>query len=289
MIPPLQLDGGDSLIHFLHANGYPPETYHSFLAHFTPRYGVLAPYLRPMWPGSNPQGVRNWIIFRDDLLRMLHEPERLHVDPQRLDKRNGLIGMGHSIGATVTLMAALKAPAWFRCVVLIEPVLFPPWMGAVFRGLRRLGLLEAVHPLIRRTLNRKRVFDTAEDMYNNYRRKSVFHKLSDEVLGDYVRGLSRSRSDGKIELAYPPEWEARIYETGGTADPIVWRSLPDLDVPVLLIRGEETDTLRMGAVRRMTRLLPNVDVINMPRVGHLVPLEAPRDVASHVRAFLEEI
>ena len=287
MIPPQQLDGGDPLIHFLHANGYPPETYQSFLTYFTPRHGVIAPYLRPMWPDSTPQSVQDWTVFRDDMLRMLQEPERLQVDPRRLDESKGLIGMGHSIGATVTLMAALKNPSWFRCLVLIEPVLFPPWLGTVFRGLRRLGLLEALHPLIKRTLNRKRVFETTEDMYSNYRRKTVFRKLSDEVLRDYVRGLSRARPDGKIELAYPPAWEARIYETGGKADPIVWRSLPALEVPVLLIRGEETDTLRMGAARKMIRLLPHVQFVNMSGVGHLAPLEAPRAVFTRIQSFLE--
>ncbi len=286
MIPPLQLDGGDPLIHFLHANGYPPETYQSFLSLFTPRHGVVAPYLRPMWPGSNPEGVRDWTIFRDDMLRMLQDPERLDVESGRLNGRRGLIGMGHSIGATVTLMAALKAPEWFRCLVLIEPVLFPPWLGAVFRGLRRLGLLEAVHPLIRRTLNRKRVFDSVDDMYNNYRSKVVFRKLSDEVLRDYVRGLCRTRPDGMVELTYEPEWEARIYKTGGVADPIVWRSMENLHVPVLLIRGEETDTLRMGAVRLMSRRLPHLQVVNMAGVGHLVPLEAPRRAFEHMRSFV---
>ena len=36
-----------------------------------------------------------------------------------------MIGMGHSIGAIVTLRAALREPTLFRALVLIDPVLLP--------------------------------------------------------------------------------------------------------------------------------------------------------------------
>ena len=37
-----------------------------------------------------------------------------------------VIGVGHSIGAIVTLRAALRDPGKFRALVLIDPVLFVP-------------------------------------------------------------------------------------------------------------------------------------------------------------------
>lgn len=279
-IPPIEFGGQGPLIHFLHANGYPPETYRQFLSLFTSRYRVMASYLRPLWPGSDPKEIEDWIPFREDLLNVI---KRLPSDDKVV------IAMGHSIGATVSLMAALKDPDRFWALVLIEPVLFPPWINLSFRLLNLVGLLKRVHPLIQRTLRRQRVFENEQIMFENYREKRVFGRISDQVLQDYVQGLARPRPDGKVELAYPPAWEAKIYQTGGLHDHRIWRTLNRCELPVLLVRGEETDTLRMKAVRMMEDRLPQLQILNLPDTGHLVPLEAPERVQEHILEFLQSL
>lgn len=288
MIPsPLRFGDQGPLLHFYHANGYPPESYRTFLSPFAQEYQVIASYLRPLWPGTDPLDLQDWVPFREDLLHSLRLENRengIRGDIGKYDEK--VIGMGHSIGGTVTLMAALKSPELFQALVLIEPVIFPAWLSAAFRLLANLNFMMQVHPLIQRTLNRKRVFDSEQAMYENYRDKKVFQRIPDAVLRDYVQGLAQPRPDGKVELAYPPEWEVKIYETGGVADRRIWSALGSCKLPVLLIRGEMTDTLYMSVVRRMKRRLPQVVFVNMEAVGHLAPLEDPRRVYDHVREFL---
>jgi pimeloyl-ACP methyl ester carboxylesterase len=287
---PLRFGDRGPLFHFLHANGYPPEAYRTFLSHFAQEYQVIASYLRPLWPGTDPLDLQDWVPFREDLLHSLRVENRengISGDIGKYDEK--VIGVGHSIGGTVTLMAALKSPELFHALVLIEPVIFPWWLSAGFRILSNLGLLMQVHPLIRRTLNRKRVFDSEQAMYENYRAKKVFQRISDAVLRDYVQGLAHPRPDGKVELAYPPEWEMKIYQTGGVADPLIWPALRGCRLPVLLIRGEETDTLYMSVVRRMKRQIPQLTFVNMAEVGHLAPLEAPQRVYDHAQSFLRSL
>jgi pimeloyl-ACP methyl ester carboxylesterase len=72
-------------------------------------------FLRALWPDSNPHDIKDWKPFSEDLLRFLSSHETAPV-----------IGVGHSIGAIVTLRAALSAPDKFRALVLIDPVLFTP-------------------------------------------------------------------------------------------------------------------------------------------------------------------
>lgn len=288
MIPsPLRFGDQGPLLHFLHANGYPPEAYRAFLFPFSSEYQVKASYLRPLWLHSDPDEVRDWTPFREDLLHFLRsERVRMGKVNGNEEDHGGAVGVGHSIGGTVTLMAALKSPELFQALVLIEPVLFPFWIRAAFRLLSGVGLLRQIHPLIGRTLKRKRVFAGERAMYENYREKKVFRRIPDEVLHDYVQGLARPRPDGKVELAYPPEWEVKIYQTGGMADQHIWPSLGSCALPVLLIRGEETDTLVMSVVRRMKKRLPNLSFINLSDTGHLAPLEAPHRVYEHVQDFL---
>src|SRR5215510_2046837 len=107
--------GGSGLpLHFLHANGYPLDCYKPLIELLQTYYHVFGMLLRPLWGDSKPEEINDWRIFSDDLLRFLSDY-----------KTEPVIGVGHSIGATVTLRAALRDPGRFRALVLIEPVLFP--------------------------------------------------------------------------------------------------------------------------------------------------------------------
>src|SRR5262245_52001364 len=106
--------GSDQSLHFLHANGYPPQCYKPVLELLQIHYHVFGMLLRPLWEDANPKEINDWHIFSDDLLRFL---SGYKTDP--------VIGVGHSIGATVNLRAALRDPGKFQALVLIEPVLFP--------------------------------------------------------------------------------------------------------------------------------------------------------------------
>lgn len=281
-LEPLVLsDRGLLLIH-AHANGYPPEAYRSFLEPFLDTYQTRAIYLRPFWSGSDPETLNNWRLFRDDYLTAL---------PTHLEEtgNQSLIGIGHSLGGMTSLMAAIEAPERFRALVLIEPTLFPSWQGFLMRISAPLNLFRYFHPLVRSTLRRRTVFSDQESMYQNYRRKNVFAGIPDHVLRDYVQGLAEDQPDGTVGLKYTPEWELRVYETGGSADPYVWRNLSQIPCPVLILRGELSDTLEQKTLERIALKLPRGEAVTVPSVGHLLPLEEPRHVASIVLAFLDSV
>ena len=272
---------------FAHANGYPPETYQTFLEPFLPQYQVQAIYLRPFWPGSDPGSLKDWRIFRDDYLDFITPWMENHQKTNPGSHR--IIGVGHSLGAMTTLMAAIIRPDYFRVLVLMEPVLFPQIHGRVMGALAPLNVIERFHPLIRRTLRRKTHFPDREVMFQNYRGKPIFEGLSDQVLGDYVTGLAAETADGGFTLKYSPAWEAKVYETGGIADWFVWRNLEKVSCPVLVIRGEETYVLRDHTLKKMVNRLPVGQSYTMPGTGHLVPLEAPGKTAEFVLNFLKGI
>ncbi|MFL7813210.1 MAG: alpha/beta fold hydrolase [Anaerolineales bacterium] len=271
---------GPPLIH-AHANGYPPQAYRHYLEPFRKDYRVQAIFLRPFWPGMDPEILCDWRIFRDDYLRDL---------PSLAVGREGVevpvIGMGHSLGAVTTLMAAIESPDSFRALVLIEPTLFQPWRGAVMRVLAPYRVFRHVHPLVRRTMRRKVSFPDRESMFANYRTKGIFTRISDEVLWDYVEGLADDRPDASVGLKYHPLWETRIYETGGSVDPYIMGNLSRVTCPVLVLRGEESDTIGPEIVDRLVAGLPAGEGIHVPDLGHLLPLEAPEETAQLALEFL---
>ena len=107
MIDPLVLSQAGPPLVFAHANGYPPGAYRTFLEPFLKDYQVEAIYLRPFWPGSDPDDLRDWRGFRDDYLEYIFSRmDQFQVDGS-LPSSHKILGIGHSVGAMTTIMAAI--------------------------------------------------------------------------------------------------------------------------------------------------------------------------------------
>ena len=271
-----EFGGNGLLLHFLHANGYPPECYKPLLELFKTEYRVFGMYLRPLWDDANPEDIDDWHPLSDDLLRFLSDREP-----------GPIIGVGHSIGAVVTLRAALRDPGKFRALVLIDPVLFVPSFMVSWHIFRILGLGERFHPLIIGAKKRRSTFDNLETLFLGYRSRSIFRYMSDENLKIYIEGITKPKADDGYELVYPPEWEAQVYRTG-MHDFDILRNLPRLEVPTLIIRGTETDTFMENIARLVKRKQPKVRVEALERSTHILPLERPKEVFEIMQSFLKE-
>ncbi len=276
-IPYFRMGGSGLPLHFLHANGYPPECYQPLLQLLKTEYHVFGMYLRPLWQDAKIEELNDWNPLAEDLLRCLSD---CGAGP--------VIGAGHSIGGTVTLRAALSDPKKFRALVLLDPVLFPPDFIAMWNLARALRVGHRVHSLIPTTLKRRREFDNLELVFRGYRNRSIFRYLSDENLWTYIRGITRQRPDGRYELVYTPEWESHIYYTGIWRDMEIWRNMKNLEVPTLIIRGAETDTFWERSARLVKRKQPKIQIETLPKSTHLLPLERPRGVFELIQLFLRD-
>ena len=89
---------GDPLL-FLHANAYTPDCYRPLLTPFMDQYNVFAFKLRAIWPKSNLADVSSWMDFVADCDAFLEE-----------QSLRDIVGMGHSIGAVMTLLLEIIQP-----------------------------------------------------------------------------------------------------------------------------------------------------------------------------------
>jgi pimeloyl-ACP methyl ester carboxylesterase len=273
---PYFIRGGDgSPLHFLHANGYPPDCYKPLLERLRTQYHVFGMYLRPLWKDSKPEEIATWHPLSDDLLEFLSA------------QSTPVIGVGHSIGAVVTLRAALRNPGRFRALLLIDPVLFVPRFMINWHIARMLRLGDRLHPLISGATKRRRAFDNLETVFRGYRNRNVFRYMSDENLRCYIEGITRKMETG-YELVYSPDWEAQIYRTG-MHDFDIWRELPNLKVPVLFLRGAETDTFLEEAARLVKQKQPKARIETLEKSTHLLPLERPGEVFNVMQSFLKPL
>ena len=281
------LGSTDAPLHFLHANGYPPGCYKPLLDLLQTSYHVFGMLLRALWEDAKPEEINDWHIFSDDLLRFLASTAVAPLPPLNAKPQpDPVIGVGHSIGAIVTLRAALRDPGKFRALILLDPVLFPPQRMISWNFVRAIGLGNRLHPKIPAALKRRRTFDDLDLVFRGYRNREVFRYMDDESLRIYIKGITKPSPDGGYELAFSPEWEARIYYTG-LRDFDIWRDLPKLEVPTLFIRGAETDTFWEEAANLIKRKQPKARVETLEKSTHLLPLERPQEVFDIVQSFLK--
>lgn len=277
-IPGLDFYNNGSSLHFAHANGFPPGSYRLLLEELAIYYHVTAMFQRPLWPSSKPQDLQDWRPLAADLDLFLSQ-----------ENLSNVVGVGHSLGATNTLRLALQKPERFNAVILLDPVIFPPWVSVAWQLAIKLGLGMKIHPLAARTKKRIRYFASQEAMFEQYRAKPVFERVSDEGLRAYIEAGSRPTLGGGVELIYSPEWETQIYLTGSLADLDIWRGLRQLKPPLLIVRGEHTDTFQEKTAQQMKKHLPELQITTVPETGHLLPLEKPQTIARIILDYLGSI
>ena len=277
-IPFLVYGGTGTPLVFLHANGFPPECYQPLLQLLATRYRTRAMYLRPLWPEAKPAELEDWHVLSRDLLRFL--------DEQGWDQ---VIAVGHSMGATAALRAALWSPERFAALALLEPVLLPRYVMLEWRVVRALGLGDRLHPLIPGALKRQREFTSLESAFERYRARPIFRYFSDAALRAYITGMTTGSPGSRYRLAYSPEWEARIYDTGVWNDWDLWRAMPGLRVPTLLVRGMDNDTFRASTARALERSNAQVRIAVVGQATHLLPLERPQRIFEIIQSYLKQI
>ncbi len=193
-----------------------------------------------------------------------------------------IIGVGHSLGAVLTLNAALKEPERFSRIVLIDPTMLPPPLLIKVWWMKKLGL-EFRPDLVAGALRRRRHWDSLEAALESFKSKPLFRTWDPEVVEDYAKSMTAPDLQGGVRLVYPPEWEAKIYQTIPTN---VWKAAARLKVPCLVIRGAESNTFTAESEAAFQKADPSAVFKVVAGAGHLVPFEKPGPTADFTLEFL---
>ena len=185
------------------------------------------------------------------------------------------LGVGHSAGATLLLLAEQARPATFEGLWCYEPIL-PPAEGMP-SPTDRARLAAGAR-------KRTEVFPSRQAAHHNYVAKPPFSALAPEAVRAYVEFGFVDQEDGTVRLKCRPEHEARIYENGFSHD--AHRHLDRVRCPVTLACGERTSHVHPDAIRAVGARLPRSSVEILAGLGHFGPLEDPAATAAAVvRAF----
>ncbi len=252
-------------IQFSHANGFPGSSY-NYLFSLMPEYQIN--YVEKMGHGDYP--------LNNDLKN--YAAELIQDIEQSQDKP--VIGMGHSAGAIVTLIAAGLRPDLFQHVVLLDPVLFSKRKRYALKLARKMGFIDKITPAAR-AANRRATFLNREEARDYFSNKSLFKNFHPRCFSDYIaHGLSDT--DIGVELTISPEVEADIFRNVLLEAPKYLKQ-----VSGTVIYGTESDLFEKSEKNWWRRNFPNMTLLPF-NGGHLFPFESPDQTAIYLQEIIEE-
>ena len=266
--------GTGPLAHFAHATGLCAGAYSPLTNILRSKLSIVGMDDRGHGKTSmpaDPDKLTNWNVFADDL--------ELFFD--HLAKP--VIAMGHSRGAVVSLMLAIRRPDLIRALVLIDPTILPfSWMWWWYLA-KKSGLARWL-PIVATAAKRRSAWPDQESILNSYRQKAVFRTWQEGFLEAYVtEGTQRNLQDG-FRLACAPAWESKCFSV---CPHDIWRYVPRLKLPVLVLYGGNSDTFLAPAVKRFRSKVPQAHFKCFENSGHFVPMEQPGATADAIFDFLQ--
>lgn len=250
---------------FLHANGFSAGTYRALLQPLADGRRILAPDLRGHGATRLPTttaGRRDWSDHAGDVVALLDSLER------------PVVLAGHSMGATIAVLAANRRPDRVTRLALLDPVVMPPvtsrllTLPLIGRGARR-------HPFVAAALKRRDRFASRDAAVEAYRERGAFRGWPEPTLRDYVDSAFVEEGEG-VALACSPEWEASNYAAQGHD---AWRAIRRCPVPVSILTAEIGSTFTAPKTS-----LPNATIETLDGARHMFPLTQ----AEAARAFLAQ-
>lgn len=265
-LPYLFYEGGPSQIVFVHATGFLPWLWHPVAREFVPRSGVWAPFFCDYRPGDPYRGGLSWDTMARDLA----------VFCRSVNIESPLM-VGHSMGATLSVIAAAKYGLEACGMVLVEPIFLPEAFYSQEPDIKK-------HPLAFRALNRTDHWENEGEAWAYLKSKALFADWDEEVLRLYLKYGMRENEKGGLRLTCPPLAESALFMGGWGINP--WPLLRRVECPVMVAEGEMTENKGLVDIGRVMSFLPRGEHRMVAGAGHLIPMQKPREVVGMIRDVL---
>jgi len=106
-------------------------------------------------------------------------------------------------------------------------------------------------------------------------------RTSEPVLRAYVEFGSKRRDDGRVV------WKRDPAINDGFVPTDLWRFVSEIRSPIIYILGGRSTIVPAETQTELRRVLPQVEIVTMPGLGHYPSEENPEEFLEIVRAFLD--
>ncbi|HET9645747.1 MAG TPA: alpha/beta hydrolase [Burkholderiaceae bacterium] len=140
------------------------------------------------------------------------------------------------------------------------------------------SLAPAAIQRIRSYAGQPQAFDTVSELEQYFR--SIYKPygwMSDAQWRRLTETSTRRLADGRVTTHYDPAMAQQFISHPNDYD--LWSAWDSLDLPVLCLRGEDSDLLLVSTTEEMRRRGPQAVVVTIPGCGHAPALNTPEQFA----------
>lgn len=238
------------------------------------------------WIGHSPESFykvapllfEHFKVWAFDLLSLgkkdsIKEPT-IENDAQRTIDFANTLGIaefslvGHSRGGTVVLKVSHQIPQRIKKLIVNSA---PVWMSDLPSDLQKLVRFRQISRFFAPLIVRKFVLPRLD-------RSADVRRLEPQDQHRLREGL--------IELTKQPR---HLIQTAlGIIRNDVAKLASQIQVPTLVLEGEDSRFIKPSGARRLSQLLPKSKLVMIPECGHNLILEKPAEFAKHMTSFLQE-
>jgi pimeloyl-ACP methyl ester carboxylesterase len=228
---------------------------------------VLVPDIRGRgWSDRDPQPARYRAdLYVEDVLGML---DGLGVARA--------VFIGTSMGGGITMLAAQQPGMRVAAAVLndIGPEINPVGLARIAGYVGKSGPVASWDEMVALVKSSQGI---------------AFPDADDEFWRVVARRVAQQLPDGRVAFAYDPAIALAFARPQAVPPPPLAPAFAALaKFPVLVIRGELSDVLSEEGVAAMREMKPDLEVANVPRLGHAPTLEEP-EAWNAIAAFLGRV
>ena len=245
----------------IHSNASSSGQWRALMDLLAPRFHILAADTygagkSPPWP-------------RDRKVSLRDEVELLGPVFARAGERFSLVG--HSYGGGIALIAATVYRHRLRAMALFEPTLF----ALVEQESVSPNEVDGIRGTVAASVAALRAGDAtgaARCFIDFWMGPGSFDRMPERVqaaTADSVRDIQG--------------WKDALFD-----EPTPLRAFAELNVPVQLMVGAKSPLSSRTVAQRLARVLPQVDVVEFPGLGHMGPVTHPDMVNARIAAFLDQ-
>jgi pimeloyl-ACP methyl ester carboxylesterase len=242
----------------LHANASSSSQWRGLMETLAPSYRVFA---------ADSYGAGKSPPYVDGVIRLGHEVALLEPVFARAGRPFSLVG--HSYGAAVALIAAMRQPHKVKALALYEPTLF--------------SLVDAESPAPNEVDGIRNAVAHAAAALDADDRDSAARYFIDFWMGPGAWEKTPVQRRGPITtaIANVVGWGDALFK-----EPTPLEAFATLDVPVLYMIGGRSPPSSRSVARLLTQVLPRVEVVEFEELGHMGPVTHPAVVNAAICQFL---
>ncbi len=274
----LDWGGNGKPLLLLPPNGFCAGLFNPLAQQLRNNFRIISVDLRSQGQSDTPDDLTAGITFLEmaaDVLSVLDSLGIEHCD-----------ALGESLGGGVAVIVDKLRPEIFRRLILSEAVAFD--LESI---LKRSGSVpgsgDGGNFMATAARKRRAIWPDRQTVLSSYASRPPLNELDPESLAGYVRWGFVDRPDGQVELACPPEAEARLFEvsSGSAGATSAWRHLNSLHTPTTVWYGSRSNLpieWFLGQAARIGCTAREVDG------GHFFLQEDTNQSATLVREYLAE-